>query len=182
MLVLFSVDLSAQIATTVSGYPVIDLNALSPLKAVLSSTEASAKRTEMNNSTPSNAELLAKELSVSGENGTWNAKMSGKFQVMSTDLVKSYWATAYRLCKEYNGEGGGAGQWRLPTQRELYMIWVLHPQLIGKGGFVEFTTARYWSATEMDTSNAWIVNFHSGSMYTISKGSTQEVVRCIRDL
>ena len=82
LLVLFSVDLSAQTATTVSGYPVIDLSALNPLGAVLSSAEASTRRTQMNQQTPSNTTFLGVGESVSGHNGTWNAKMSIKFQVM----------------------------------------------------------------------------------------------------
>ncbi len=185
LLILFSVDLSAQTATTVSGYPVIDLSALNPLGAVLSSTEASARRTKMNDETPSNDEALKVGFSVSSHDGTWNAKMAGKFQVMRADRTvgPTDWATAYNLCKSYDGEGGGVGQWRLPTQRELSMMWILHPQLIGKGGFVEFTTdARYWSATENGSTSAWIVATANALMDVVLKSSQKYVVRCVRDL
>lgn len=183
LLVLFSVDLSAQTATTVSGYPVIDLSALNPLGAVLSSAEASARRTQMNQQTPSNTAYLGVGSSVSDENGTWNSKMSIKFQVMRANhtIGTTDWTTAYNQCKSYNGEGGGAGQWRLPTQRELSMIWILHPQLIGKGGFSAFDAYNYWSATERSATDAWNVYFSNGRVTTNFKSNSYRV-RCVRDL
>ena len=184
LLVLFSVDLSAQTATTVNGYPVIDLSALNPLGAVLSSAEASTRRTQMNQQTPSNTAYLGVGSSVSGHNGTWNAKMSIKFQVMRANhtVGTTDWTTAYNQCKSYNGEGGGAGQWRLPTQRELSMIWILHPQLIGKGGFTAFNAGNYWSATESNATNAWIVYFYNGIVYNYFNKTNSYYVRCVRDL
>lgn len=183
LLVLFSVDLSAQTATTVSGYPVIDLSALNPLGAVLSSAEASTRRTQMNQQTPSNTTFLGVGESVSGHNGTWNAKMSIKFQVMRANhtVGTTDWTTAYNQCKSYNGEGGGAGQWRLPTQRELMMIWILHPQLIGKGSFTAFDANYYWSASEYTATYAWGVSFSSGYVTNYGK-TTSRFVRCVRDL
>lgn len=183
LLVLFSVDLSAQTATTVSGYPVIDLSALNPLGAVLSSAEASTRRTQMNQQTPSNTTFLGVGESVSGHNGTWNAKMSIKFQVMRANhtVGTTDWTTAYNQCKSYNGEGGGAGQWRLPTQRELMMIWILHPQLIGKGSFTAFDANYYWSASEDNAASAWVVNFYGGNVSRTNKTNSY-YVRCVRDL
>ncbi|MFV0580596.1 MAG: DUF1566 domain-containing protein [Parabacteroides gordonii] len=187
LLVLCSVDLSAQTATTVSNYPVIDLSALNPLGVVLASADASARRTQMNQQTPSNTTILGVGESVSAHNGTWNAKMSIKYQVMRANhtIGTTDWTTAYNQCKSYNGEGGSAGQWRLPTQRELQMIWILHPQLIGKGSFNAYSTGYYWSSTEYGGSypnQAWPVDFTNG--YTangVNKTNTYSV-RCIRDL
>lgn len=183
LLVLFNVDLSAQTVTTVSGYPVIDLSALNPLGAVFSSADASTRRTQMNQQTPSNTAYLGVGSSVSDHNGTWNAKMSIKFQVMRANhtVGTTDWATAYNQCKSYNGEGGAAGQWRLPTQRELMMIWILHPQLIGKGGFTAFAATSYWSATENSATYAWYVNFYHGGVYINTKANAYRV-RCVRDL
>lgn len=183
LLVLFSVDLSAQTATTVSGYPVIDLSALNPLGAVLSSAEALTRRTQMNQQTPSNTAYLDIGYSVSGENGTWNAKMSIKYQVMRANLGSTTdWSSAWNACKSYSGDGGGVGIWRLPTQRELQMIWILHPQLIGKGNFTAFTANYYWTATEWTTTAACSVSFSNGYMGGNTKTSTSYYVRCVRDL
>lgn len=171
--------LSAQVVSTATGYPVIDLSALEPLGALLSSSEAAARRTEMNAQTPTNDVSLP----VGGdENGVWNAKMSIKYQVMRTDRsTGTDRANAWALCKSYNGEGGGAGQWRLPTQRELEMIWILHPQLINKASFTAFSANYYWAATEYTGTSGWAVRFSDG--YTNSNTKTSSTyVRCVRDL
>lgn len=182
LLVLFSFNLSAQTVTTISGYPVIDLSALSPLGAVLSSSEASARRTQMNQQTPSNTNYLGVGYSVSGHNGTWNAKMSVKFQVMCTNTTQQPdWATAYNECKNYDGEGGSAGQWRLPTQGELMIILILHPQLIGKGSFTALSPNTYWSSSENDRSRANCIGFHNASSSSYDKVSSF-MTRCVRDL
>ncbi|WP_455640432.1 Lcl C-terminal domain-containing protein [Parabacteroides sp.] len=189
LLVLFSVDLSAQTATTVNGYPVIDLSAFHSWGAVLSSTEAAARRTEMNDQTPYSGAYMDVGNHISNQRGTWNAKMSGKFQVMRNDLTEEpiNWTTAYNRCKNYDGEGGGVGQWRLPTQRELSMMWILHPQLIGKGDitplyFNLFNSYGHWSATECTALTAWQVYFGDGSMTNVDKASSKCRVRCVRDL
>lgn len=183
LLVLFSFNLSAQTVTTPSGYPVIDLTALKPLGAVLSSTEASARRNQMNQQEPSNTTFLGDDSSFSGHNGTWNAKMSIKFQVMLTNRTVETvdWMTAYNLCKSYSGESGDAKQWRLPTQRELSMIWILHPLLIEKTGFTAFNASTYWSSSEDTVALVWVVNFGSGIVVNYDKNSTGWV-RCVCDL
>lgn len=184
LLILFAGSISAQVVTTTpSGYPVIDLSALSPLEdVVLSSAEAASRRTRMNQQTPSNTAYLAVGSSVSGHNGSWNTRMSIKYQVMRANLrVGVNWVSAWNACKSYNGEGGGVGTWRLPTQREYQMIWILHPQLIGKGGFTPFSATFYWSATERTPTIAWYAGFHNGDMSFVDKTGTHNV-RCVRDL
>lgn len=183
LLILFSYNLPAQTATSVSSYPVIDLSALSPLGAVLSSSEASTRRTQMNSQTPSNDALLGVGIDVSGYNGTWNAKMSPKFQIMRSDLSStSDWTTVWKSCKSYSGEGGGAGQWRLPTERELQMIWILHPQLRQISGFNAFAASTYYSATENSATDEWRVNFSNGQSSSPSYKKTATYARCVRDL
>lgn len=188
LLVLFSGNLSAQ-TVTIDGnnHPVIDLSALQPLGAVLSLADASDRRTEMNKETPSNTTYLSVGAAVSGQNGTWNAQMSGKFQVMCADHTVGYtdWATAYNRCKSYNGEGSStAGEWRLPTQRELAQIMILHPQLIGKGDFKVLTAnVNYWSLTEFFGNAAWYLRTTSGQMFhSNSKKDEGYSVRCVRDV
>lgn len=165
-----------------SGYPVIDVSELAPLGCVLTQAEAVARRGVINAQNPVADAWLGVGSGVSGENGTWNAKMSPQFQVMRADLNSTQpWVAAYTACKGYSGEGGTAGQWRLPTQRELMMIWVLHPQLLNKGSFTAFAASNYWSCTERNTSRAWSVDFYGG--YTVTNYKTYNSrVRCVRDL
>lgn len=183
LLVLFSVNLSAQTVINDIGYPVIDLSALTPLEAVLSSADAIARRQLMNEQTPSNLGSLKVGVSVSGGNGTWNAKMSVKFQVMRADhtVGPTDWATAYNQCKSYDEEGGGISQWRLPTQRELLMIWILHPQLVNVDGFTAFSAVFYWSVTEGDR-EVWNVPFDSGGVSHDGDKGYPCSFRCVRDI
>lgn len=182
-LTLFSSFLSAQQISTTTGYPVIDLSALNPLGAVLSYSDAVARKNSMYTNTPANDALLSVGINVSGHNGTWNEKMSSKFQVMRANhsVGSTDWATAWNSCKSYNGEGGTAGSWRLPTQREIDMIWVLHPQLIGKASFSAFIAGDNWSSTEYNATQAWYVRF-SDSYPDYSTKTTGRYVRCVRDI
>lgn len=164
-------------ATEVNGYPVIDLSLLTPLGCVLTSKEAADRNTAMNQYTPSD-ETCGE---ASGQYGSWNAKMSPKFQVACTNLAAATWASAYDGCKKYAYEGGTTGQWRLPTLRELTMIWVLYPQLWGKGGFTGITSSRLWTCTETDTTGAMMVGFGYGDTYAIPK-TDKCIARCVRDI
>ena len=182
LLILFGTNLPAQTIVVENGYPVIDVNALTPLGIVLTSAESAIKRVTMNSLTASNTALLEVGIDVSGVNGTWNAKVSPKFQVMRANhtVGSTNWANAYNQCKTYNGEGGGASEWRLPTQRELVMIWILHPQLVGKGGFTGFL-GNYWSAAEDGASKAWNLNFTDGYVNGSFGKTSSNYVRCVRD-
>ncbi|SEF48466.1 Lcl C-terminal domain-containing protein [Parabacteroides chinchillae] len=176
-------EAKAQTVTVVGGYPVIDLTALSPLGCTLTLSEANSRREAMHACAPSNSTLLTVGSAVSRENGTWNAKMSTRYQVMRNDLgTTKNWTDAWNACKAYSGEGGTAGQWRLPTQRELQMIWVLYPQLIGKGSVSSFDAYLYWSSTEYNASIAWYVHFGLGGTYNGYGKTIALRVRCVRDL
>lgn len=184
LLVLFSYNLPAQTVETVDGYPVINLEELRPLGAVLTFSEADARRKEMNAQEPSNSALLQVGLAVSGVTGTWNDKMSPKFQVMQNNVSPQQdWTNTWIACSQYSGEGGlQAGEWRLPTVGELQMIWVLHPQLKKINGFTPFSAVTYYSATENGKSDEWRVNFSNGKTSTPSYKETAAPARCVRDL
>ncbi|WP_455640750.1 Lcl domain-containing protein [Parabacteroides sp.] len=191
VLLLEGTGLSAQIATTINGYPVIDLSAMEPFGGILSSSEAAARTALMNGKTASDSSFLdGANGTLSGEKGEWNAKMSSRFQVMRGNPSNSFggWVTAYTICSNYVGEGGSKGQWRLPTESELDMIWILHPQLIGKGGFVPFVgtyLTSYWSSTEYSSGtgagHVRVVRFGNGYNVNESKKNSN-YTRCVRDL
>lgn len=169
--------------TSASGYPVIDVSELARLGCVWTRAEAAVRRTERNAQTVSaNAFVSPAGKDASGENGNWNAKMSPLFQVMRADLNAAQpWVTAYDACRTYSGEGGAAGQWRLPTQKELQKIYALQSQLAGKGGFTAFDAGTYWSCTESNPNYAWFVSFYDGFTSSYDKTGTSRV-RCVRDL
>lgn len=105
-------------------------------------------------------------------------------------------------CAAYKGPGGidKAGDWRLPTQRELQMMFTVVEQAIEllSSGVVdgEAATGTYWTSTEfysgystssndleyIDTADkVWTVNNSTGQTaheYPTSKG----MIRCVRDI
>lgn len=91
------------------------------------------------------------------------------------------WATAFTNCRNasYNGTTG----WRLPTQRELLLIHVFRPALVGLGasGFAH-TDFSYWSGTEWDKATGLRVSVQFGySGYQHAKTRTNRV-RCVREV
>ena len=88
-------------------------------------------------------------------------------------------------CAMYRGRSGTdpKGSWRLPTQRELMIIYSLHGQFAKTttAGFVAFSSSNYWSAAEYYGSNSWYVNFLGGVVTSYNKTNGFRA-RCVRDL
>ena len=92
------------------------------------------------------------------------------------DQGSSSWYEANDLLSDANNHdvnGAKFMDWRLPTKRELNLV---YNQKSNIGGFANYY---YWSSTEYDNSNAWDQNFGSGDQYYYSKGSSSGV-RAVR--
>lgn len=118
---------------------------------------------------------------------------AGYVQTAATDLKPSTeTASAATGCAAYKGPSGRdpEGSWRLPTQRELMLIWTLLPQIenLGLSVWTPFRTgsyAYYWSATEQSTSSAYYVDFQTGNSGAGQKDMGyygMHVARCVRDI
>lgn len=90
-------------------------------------------------------------------------------------------------CTFYGTSGGaGAGRkWRLPTQRELQLMWMFREAIgiIYSGNPMEKNVSKkYWTATEKDAGNAWYFDFQEGKPACgwQSKSETSPV-RCVSD-
>lgn len=59
------------------------------------------------------------------------------------------------------------------------MIWVLQPQLLGKGSFTALDNA-YWIFTEFRPMDAWSINGNNGYLHYRPKKDLYGV-RCVRD-
>lgn len=94
----------------------------------------------------------------------------------NTDRIISnqgYGDYAALLAANYNG--GGYGDWYLPSKDELNLMYInLH--LAGLGGFAD---EGYWSSTEADADSAWVQGFGFGIQGSIIKVNTMKV-RAIR--
>ena len=118
------------------------------------------------------------------QNTTYN-RVAAKLQVARNNVATTglNWSTAVRLCASYGESSTDAGSWRLPTLRELRLIYVFCLMTKQASSVsVSMDNYTYWAATEQTTSNAWGLNFVSGRVFTLSKSSTVGYVRCVRDL
>lgn len=142
---------------TVDGYPVI--NCVGMLPAAYTSTSKGKTQAELSTEVANNTVYV-------------------RFAVANSDnrFESSSWEPAFTVCSGISG-----GQWRLPTQRELMLIWVLKGEL-GKRTS-EFTplSGAYWSATQNDTKFSWSENFDTG-MADYNDKIDNLSVRCIREL
>ena len=131
-------------------------------------------------------------------------RMSRKFRVQKSNPGQKTWSDAVSYCNNLNEEG--KTDWRLPSYRELMMIWLLGgnsnvtkgdkndtgvgsasipvntPYLYQQSGFTAFSAGDCWSATEDSTNSsyAWVVNFSTGNADSYYK-TFSNYVRCVRD-
>lgn len=134
-------------------------------------------------------------------------RMSRKFRVQKAQSQSSKvaWSDAVSYCDNLTEEG--KTDWRLPSQRELMMIWLLGgssnvtsgdkndtgvgsaskpvntPYIYQQTGFTAFSAGDYWSATALsgNSSNVWHVNFDRGTTNGYYPKTRSVYVRCVRD-
>ena len=154
-----------------------------PATAVTSTPKYDAAYMATPGNTPVNsASTMANNL----ESGSINATVYEKLEIAPQDLGTSglgagtmtrNWATAFTACQGLNHNGTG---WRLPTQRELIMMWIFSTKINNMVGST-FTATIYWCATENASSSAWHVNFGNGITDNNTKSFTYRL-RCVREL
>lgn len=110
----------------------------------------------------------------------WGTDASGNLNASATPADTG--------CPMYTGPSGNEkGLWRLPTLRELLLIWILNDRLNTLSGFTPFGGYYYWTATENNNSAALALNFNTalttiaGATASTAKTGTNRL-RCVRDL
>jgi hypothetical protein len=105
-----------------------------------------------------------------------------------TGTMTMSWVAAFNGCINSDYDSGG---WRLPTQRELQMMWIfkeaLNPalsELSPSGTGAALLSASYRGATEHGATTAWHVNFGTGFMNNdiLYNKSNSTRVRCVREV
>ncbi|MCF8255734.1 MAG: DUF1566 domain-containing protein [Bacteroidia bacterium] len=96
------------------------------------------------------------------------AGMYNTERIIANQSTGSY---AAQLCANY--QGGGYGDWYLPSKYELNLLYL---QKTAVGGFA---SAYYWSSTEGNNYNAWWQYFDGGGQGIYLKTSTDRV-RAVR--
>lgn len=109
------------------------------------------------------------------ENQSINATVYHKLEVAKEDTPTMTWANAYLYCKQ-QGEG-----WRLPTQRELQLIYIFKGA-VGDLGGTALPSNYYWAGTESSYADNWILAPSSGYTYHNSKTYANVCARCVREL
>ena len=99
--------------------------------------------------------------------------------VAMQDQGTSNWYEANDLlsnASNHDTNGAKFKDWRLPTKRELNLMFVVY----SNGNGVSLTAGAYWSSTETDNDNAWIQLFNYGVQTNFSKSYTFNSVRAVR--
>lgn len=143
--------------------------------------------------------------SKTGNEASADNRMSRKFRVQKSNPGQKTWSDAMSYCDNLTEEG--YSDWRLPSQRELMMIWLLGgssnvtsgdkndtgvgsaskpvntPYLYQQSGFTAFSAGCYWSASEYSSRSgyAWYLYFSDGYSTSNTKTTASAYVRCVRD-
>ncbi len=131
--------------------------------------------------------------------GTINKEVFQKLEIAPRDLSSKgdlsspssgmRWDVGLKGCR--NLVYKGKSDWRLPTQRELMLIYMLHPIIEsfydGTDTYEKFKTDKgdigaYWPLTEQSISKAWRFFFYEGSSFYSGKSTATHSVRCVREL
>jgi hypothetical protein len=170
---LVSAGLQAQEMYIEGGKVILDMTVATGMPADAITNAAKTWGTPSNTTGP---------LTNNTETGTINEKVFQKLEIALTDLGTTDWVAALNGCRAPSYNGGG---WRLPTQRELMMIWIfsdaLKDVLPAVGGTFLSSADYYWSATERSDLVAWVVDFAGYTTVNSSKKNLYRV-RCVREI
>ena len=123
-----------------------------------------------------------------------NNRLTAKFEVAAKDIAISGSSTftlqeTVSKCASYSESSGDAGTWRLPTIRELRLIYVLRDELTSVNFSINTNNQFYcWSTTEDSSSSdkVWTVSvLHEMSIRSSLKQAisfTYGFAYCVRDL
>lgn len=114
-----------------------------------------------------NTRLIISQQTIDDQKGKFAALQAANFQVLDDGITPC----KTPIAKESICYGG----WYLPSAFELQL---LHTNL-AQSNLTTFAPEIYWSSTESNVSNAWLINFSTGEVISSSKSSTLGQVRPI---
>lgn len=149
---------------------------------------------------------VARPVPMNSQNSTINNQLSPRFQVAKTDCLlngsstmtwsqANGWTTASDAsgstgvvaspatgCQAYSETGAPAGTWRLPTQREMYIILFMRKELlVGQDSYTKMSAGTYWTASNLGATLGWYAITGNNTVAFGGK-STLLSARCIRDI
>lgn len=93
-------------------------------------------------------------------------KVAAKFEVATSDMGTSKWVDISSKCPS---------GWRVPTQRECMLIYVMRDRL----KTTNFSTSNYWTATNCYSDKGWYISFRDGY---VTSATDENLIRCVRDV
>lgn len=86
-------------------------------------------------------------------------------------------------CAAYETPEFPKGSWRLPTQREMMLMWLFRTGINATYTSGSLTQSDYWTATEANELDAWFMSVSDTNpqMKTGLKSSSTQKYRCVRD-
>lgn len=114
-----------------------------------------------------NTRLIIASQTIDNQKGQFAALAASQFQIQADGITPCKTPIAHEtLC--YGG-------WYLPSAYELQLM---HNNLRQRH-LASFTPDYYWTSTEANTSNAWLINFSTGELSASNKSNTMGRVRAI---
>jgi len=131
--------------------------------------------------TPSNTTMGTISGSSNNQGNAINVAVYEKLEIATQDEASGLsWDVAFNTCKSLTGGG-----WRLPTQRELMLIYVMKPAIESFPGMTAFHNTPlcfYYSATEAVGTTIFALLMPEGAMLTTNKASVAGRARCVREV
>ena len=154
---------------------------------------------------PATGFLYTTNSSSNQVNGSINADVFEKFEIAPFDINKAgqisgsgtfgmTWVEAFNGCKNARYPGPSDGGWRLPTQRELMLMYIFSSAIdeifyrLGTAKAAQFNKTQsnagnYFCATEHNATTAWYVAFWNGNAYYSAGDKNGSLrARCIREV
>jgi hypothetical protein len=99
---------------------------------------------------------------------TLNAIGTGLENSYAIIIQASLGNSAARICRNYIG--GGKTDWFLPSKAEIIKLYDL-----AVSGIYVITSDKYWSSSEIDANNAWVMDFTHDTQITVLKSTACKV-------
>lgn len=106
-----------------------------------------------------------------------NVKVYKKFEVERQQKT----AVSYEELYSGHGKCNAADGWRLPTQREMLLMWSVKNKLEENSAFEKFINGKYWTMLRSLPSH-YVVDFSTGLSELANHSKSDLYYRCVREL
>lgn len=149
-------------------------------------TPAQGYNSTTNTKLPKRMQVAKVDCKLSGTTGastmTWAEAVGWTTVANSTSTTVA--ASPATGCNAYseNPDASDKGTWRIPTQKELYIILLMNPELAANSSYTPLQINQYWMSTPFGSGAAWYMLVYN-YMFGPSSGKTAlYYVRCIKEL